>query len=134
MRPPASNARERSLCQVEPRGGWCRHPTRRLSERDDPAQDVLFSAVLRNESREHVNTKHPAVIAVAFVVGVALIVLAVVYWAEPAGSLPSWIPGHAAGSGHHHVKHGIAAFLVGLACLVFAWFRSAGPRPRSAAV
>lgn len=70
------------------------------------------------------NTKHPAVIGAAFVLGVALIVLAIVYWAEPAGSLPSWIPGHAAGSGHHHVKHGIAAFLLGVALLVFAWFQT----------
>jgi hypothetical protein len=70
----------------------------------------------------------------AVLVGLALIVLAVVYWAEPAKSLPSWLPGHEAGSNHHHIKHGIASFLVGLACLVFAWFRSAGPRPRSAAV
>jgi hypothetical protein len=31
--------------------------------------------------------------------GIALIVLAVVYWAEPAGSLPTWIPGHEAGPG-----------------------------------
>jgi hypothetical protein len=69
----------------------------------------------------------------AVLVGLALIVLAVVYWAEPAKSLPSWLPGHEAGSNHHHVKHGIASFLLGLACLVFAWFRSAGPRPRSAA-
>jgi hypothetical protein len=71
---------------------------------------------------------------IAVVVGLALIVLAVVYWAEPAKSLPSWIPGHEAGSNHHHVKHGIASFLLGCACLVFAWFRSAGPRPRRAAV
>jgi hypothetical protein len=70
----------------------------------------------------------------AVAVGLALIVLAVVYWAEPAKSLPSWIPGHQAGSNHHHVKHGIASFLLGCACLVFAWFRSAGPRPRHAAV
>jgi hypothetical protein len=33
---------------------------------------------------------------------------------------------------HHHVKHGIAAILLGLACLAFAWFRS-GPRGRPAA-
>ena len=67
---------------------------------------------------------HPVVVAAAAVVGIALIVLAVVYWAEPAGSLPSWIPGHEAGSGHHHVKHGIASFLVGVALLVFAWFQT----------
>jgi hypothetical protein len=71
-----------------------------------------------------------ALAALATVVGVILIVIAVIYWVEPAHSLPSFFPGHEAGSNHHHVKHGIAAFLLGAACLVFAWFqtgqRSAG--------
>ena len=66
-------------------------------------------------------------VALAVVAGIALIVIAVVYFAEPAKSLPGFFPGHQAGSNHHHVKHGIAAFLVGLACLVFAWFRT-GPK------
>ena len=71
----------------------------------------------------------------AVVLGIALIVVGIVYFIEPASSLPSFFPGHEAGSTHHHVKHGIAALLVGLACLVFAWFRTGrtrGPgRPRS---
>ena len=67
------------------------------------------------------------VIIVATVLGLTLIVLAFVYWIEPAKSLPSWLPGHESGSGHHHVKHGIASLLVGLALLVFAWFQS-GPK------
>jgi hypothetical protein len=71
-------------------------------------------------------------VGIAVVVGIALIALAIVYWAEPAKSLPSWVPGHEAGSNHHHVKHGIAAFLLGVAVLVFAWFRSARPSPRAA--
>jgi uncharacterized membrane protein YidH (DUF202 family) len=66
-------------------------------------------------------------VALAIVVGVALIAIAIVYWAEPAKSLPSFFPGHQAGSNHHHTKHGIAAFLVGLACLAFAWFQT-GPK------
>jgi hypothetical protein len=64
---------------------------------------------------------------IALAVGIVLIVIAVVYWIEPAKSLPGFFPGHEAGSSHHHVKHGIAAFLVGLACLAFAWFRT-GPK------
>ena len=73
-------------------------------------------------------------VVLAIVVGVILIVLGVVYWIEPAKSLPSFIPGHQAGSNHHHVKHGIASFLVGLACLVFAWFNTGGTRsPRTSA-
>jgi hypothetical protein len=67
---------------------------------------------------------------IAVVAGIVLIVIAIVYWAEPAKSLPSFFPGHQAGSSHHHTKHGIAAFLVGLACLVFAWFRT-GPKRAS---
>ena len=66
-------------------------------------------------------------VVLAVVLGIVLIVIAVVYWVEPADSLPSFFPGHEAGSNHHHVKHGIAAFLVGLACLAFAWFNS-GPK------
>ena len=69
-----------------------------------------------------------ALVWLAVLAGVALIVLAVVYWAEPAKSLPGFFPGHEAGSGHHHVKHGIASFLVGLACLVYAWFQTGGQR------
>jgi len=79
-----------------------------------------------------VNRRHPVVVGLAIVLGVAFIALAVVYWAEPAGSLPSWIPGHESGSGHHHVKHGIAAFLVGLALLVFAWFQTGRRKPTAA--
>ena len=56
----------------------------------------------------------------AVLAGIVLIAIAVIYWVEPAKSLPSFFPGHQAGSTHHHVKHGIAAFLLGAACLVFA--------------
>jgi hypothetical protein len=73
------------------------------------------------------------VIVAAIVIGVLLILLAFVYWIDPAKSLPSVIPGHQAGSNHHHIKHGIAAFLVGVACLVFAWFQTgANARGRAA--
>ncbi len=65
---------------------------------------------------------------VAAVIGCALIGLAIYYWVEPARSLPTWLPGHQAGSGHHHVKHGIAAFLLGVALLVFAWFQTGTKR------
>jgi drug/metabolite transporter (DMT)-like permease len=75
------------------------------------------------------NRKLLVVLAVAL--GIALIAIAAVYWAEPARSLPSFFPGHESGSNHHHVKHGIAALLVGLACFVFAWFNT-GPKKRAA--
>ena len=70
-------------------------------------------------------------VVLAVVLGIVLVAIAIVYWAEPARSLPSFFPGHEAGSNHHHVKHGIAAFLVGLACFAFAWFNS-GPKKSAA--
>ncbi|HZQ89783.1 MAG TPA: hypothetical protein VFA42_07225 [Gaiellaceae bacterium] len=70
--------------------------------------------------------------SLAVVLGIALIVIAIVYWVEPAKSLPSFFPGHKAGSSHHHTKHGIASFLVGLACFAFAWFNTGPKRTRAA--
>jgi len=74
--------------------------------------------------------RSPWLVALAIVVGILLIALAGYYWAEPAKSLPSWLPGHQSGSPHHHFKHGLASFLVGLACLIFAWFQT-GDRTRA---
>jgi O-antigen/teichoic acid export membrane protein len=74
------------------------------------------------------NTKHPAVVWGAIVGGVVLLALAVLYWVEPASSLPAFIPGHEAGSSHHHIKHGIGALFVGLALLVFGWFQTGGDK------
>jgi len=71
-------------------------------------------------------------VVVAVILGTILIAVAVVYWVEPAKSLPGFFPGHTAGSNHHHAKHGIAAFLLGIACYVFAWFRS-GPKRQTSA-
>ena len=63
----------------------------------------------------------------AVVLGIVFIIIGIVYFVEPAKSLPGFFPGHESGSGHHHTKHGIAAVLVGIGCFVFAWFQS-GPR------
>ena len=68
----------------------------------------------------------------AGIVGLVLIVVGVIYIALDEHSIPSFFPGYSSHpSSHHHVKHGIAAILLGLACLAFAWFRS-GPRDRPA--
>ena len=75
--------------------------------------------------------KHPALIVPAILLGLALIATGIVYWAEPAHSLPGFLPGHDLHSTTHHLKHGIAAFLVGLAVLAFAWFQTGTKRPRT---
>ena len=71
-------------------------------------------------------TKNRNLIIPAVVAGVLLIALAIVYFVDSADALPSFIPGHEAGSSHHHVKHGIAALCLGLGAFVIAWFQT-GP-------
>jgi hypothetical protein len=70
--------------------------------------------------------------AAAVLAGIVLLIVAVVYFADSAANLPSFFPGHEAGSAHHHVKHGIAALALGLAALAFAWFQT-GPKHRVSA-
>jgi multisubunit Na+/H+ antiporter MnhB subunit len=67
------------------------------------------------------NVSIPA-IALLAVVGLIFAVVAIIYFAEPATSLPSFFPGHQAGSNHHHTTHGIAALVVGLIGLAGAWW------------
>ena len=59
------------------------------------------------------------------VVGVALIAVGVYYWVTPASSLPSFFPGHLAGSAHKHLKHGLLAVVLGIVCFLGAWMTSA---------
>ena len=72
--------------------------------------------------------KRSNLIIPAVILGIIFLALAVLYFAEPAKSLPSFIPGHEAGSTHHHVKHGIAALVLSVGCFIFAWFQSGARR------
>ncbi len=60
----------------------------------------------------------------AVVLGVLALIMVGVYWLVPAGSLPVFIPGFAAGSTRIHYTHGVAALVVALALFAFAWFQS----------
>ena len=71
------------------------------------------------------------VVVLAVLLGIVLLVVAGIYFADKAESLPSFFPGHQAGSTTNHFKHGIAAIVVGLALFAFAWFAS-GPRKGAA--
>jgi hypothetical protein len=60
-------------------------------------------------------------VVLAFV-GLMAIGLGVMYFTVPAGSLP--LPdalGHQVGSSVVHVKHGVAAVVVGLLCWLLSW-------------
>ena len=61
----------------------------------------------------------------AVALGVVFIGLAIYYWMTPANALPAFMPGYDAALTTVHIKHGIAALVVGLALLVYAWFGSA---------
>ena len=60
--------------------------------------------------------------AVAVFLGLAFAAVAIVYWAMPAGSLPSYLPGFEAGSNVMHVKHGIAAAAAAVLFLALGWY------------
>jgi hypothetical protein len=69
---------------------------------------------------------------VAVVLGVVFIGLAVMYLSVPPKSLPGpSLFGHESGVSAVHVKHGIALFLLALACFAFAWF-GLGPKKTAA--
>jgi hypothetical protein len=68
------------------------------------------------------------------IAAVVLVVIGVVYFAEPAHSLPAFFPGHVSATakeaGHHHAKHGLAAIVLAILCLGGAWI-STGTREAS---
>jgi hypothetical protein len=59
---------------------------------------------------------------IAYLLGILLIVIAVVYFVTPADHLPSFFPGHAAGVMRTHMKHGIVAAVAGVVLLAVGWF------------
>ena len=77
--------------------------------------------------------KRPQLILPAVALGILFLVIAAIYWINDAGSLPSFFPGHEAGSTHVHFKHGLAAAIVGLGCFVFAWCQTGGAPQRNSA-
>jgi len=73
-----------------------------------------------------------AVTAGLIVLGVIFAALGGLYLARTAGQLPAFLPGHQAGSGHHHTKHALAAFALAILSWAGAWFTT-GKRTRSTA-
>lgn len=77
-------------------------------------------------------TKRRELIIPAVIAGILLLALAVLYWVDSADALPSFLPGHQAGSSHHHIKHGIAAAILAIGAFVLAWFQTGSQRPEPA--
>jgi len=70
-----------------------------------------------------------ALTAGLIVLGILFVVIGVIYEIQTAGHLPSFLPGHQAGSTTHHVKHGIAAFALALIAWIGAWFTTGRRSP-----
>jgi hypothetical protein len=73
-----------------------------------------------------------ALTAALIILGILFVVVGVIYETQTAAHLPSFLPGHQAGDAGHHVKHGIAAFVLAVIAWIGAWF-SAGRRSRHSA-
>ena len=56
--------------------------------------------------------------------GILLVLLAGIYVALPAQSLPHFMPGYATGLARHHYTHAAASLGLGLVCFAYAWFAS----------
>jgi len=68
------------------------------------------------------------------IIALVFIVVAVIYLAEPAKSLPSFIPGHIARSNGHHPLKVTGSLVVGIIFAVGAWFALAyKPKPAAQA-
>ena len=67
------------------------------------------------------------------IIALLFIVVAIIYIVTPADSLPSFIPGHIAGSTGHHPLKATGSIVVGIVFAVGAWFALAyKPKPQAA--
>ncbi len=72
--------------------------------------------------------------AILGIIALLFIVIAVIYAVEPAKSLPSFLPGHIAGSTGHHPLREVGSLVIGIVFAVGAWFALAyKPKQRAAA-
>jgi hypothetical protein len=55
------------------------------------------------------------------VLGLALLVIAAIYFLMPADALPSFFPGHETGLARMRYKHGIVTGVIGIVLLAIGW-------------
>jgi hypothetical protein len=76
-------------------------------------------------------SRRPIALVLA-IVGALFIILGIVYLAVPAGNLPSLL-GHTHPANGHHVVRMAVSFVIGVACLVGAWFVNKGTKSSAGA-
>jgi hypothetical protein len=59
---------------------------------------------------------------IAYLLGIILIIVAVIYFVMPADQLPSFMPGHVSGLARIRFKHGLLAGGLGVVFLIAGWF------------
>jgi cytochrome c biogenesis protein CcdA len=74
-------------------------------------------------------SKRPIALVLA-IIGVLGIILGIVYVAVPAGNLPS-IFGHTTPANGHHTVRMAVSFVIGVACLVGAYFVNKGGKAQA---
>ncbi len=58
----------------------------------------------------------------AYLLAILCLIAAVMYFAMPAGSLPTFMPGYMAGSDHIHIKRAAIAAVVAIVLFLIGWF------------
>jgi len=66
---------------------------------------------------------------VAYLLAIICLIVAVIYFVMPAGSLPAFMPGYEAGSTHIHMKHAVIAIVAAVVLFLIGWLAA---RPRGA--
>ena len=59
---------------------------------------------------------------ICVVLGIALLVVAGIYFLMPADALPAFFPGHETGLARMRTKHGMVSGAVGVVLLAVGWF------------
>jgi len=57
----------------------------------------------------------------AYVLAIVCAVAAIVYFTTQAGSLPTFMPGYAAGSARIHTTHALGATVAAIVLVIFGW-------------
>ncbi|HUL24857.1 MAG TPA: hypothetical protein VLW44_03680 [Streptosporangiaceae bacterium] len=104
-------------------------PDQRQAERG-PAQSFEEDYVSSVSDAGGAPNRRPLALVLA-VIGVLGIILGIVYLAVPAGNLPSILGHTTPANGHHSVRMAVS-FVIGVACLVGAWFVNKGSKSQAA--
>ncbi len=64
----------------------------------------------------------------AYLLAILCLIAAVMYFAMPAGSLPTFMPGYMAGSDHIHIKRAAIAAVIAVVLFLIGWFAARSRR------